>query len=70
MSASRRLDWLLIVALSWLLSAIGMTALLGPSLGLRGWAWLGVHHALCLVGVAHELRRAWRRRQERLASRA
>lgn len=65
---ARRLDWLLIIALTWLISAVGLTILLGPSLGLRGLCWLGLHHLLAAIGVAHELRRAWRRRQARLAA--
>jgi hypothetical protein len=46
-------------ALAWLVAAIGVTAVIGPSLGLRGMAWLGVHNLLCLVGAGHEL---WRKR--------
>lgn len=52
-----------VVAFTWLGVAIGVTALFGPSLGLRGWFWLGVHHLLCLVGVSHELWRKERRRR-------
>ncbi len=52
-----------IIALTWVMVAIALTALYGPTLGLRGWIWLGVHHALCAIGAAHELRRGWRRRQ-------
>lgn len=47
---ARRIDPGLVVAISWLAAAAGATALLGPQLGLRGWAWLGAHHLLCLVG--------------------
>ena len=46
-------------ALAWLVAAIGVTAAIGQSLGLRGMAWLGVHNLLCLVGAGHEL---WRKR--------
>lgn len=49
-----------VVALSWLTLAVGVTILFGPMLGLRGWLWLGFHHLLCGVGVAHEL---WRKRR-------
>lgn len=59
---ARRLDPGVVVAVAWLGVAVGLTLLLGPRLGLRGWAWLGLHHALCLLGCAHELRRGWRRR--------
>lgn len=53
------MDTGVVVALAWLTLAIGATALFGPSLGLRGWLWLGLHHLLCLLGVSHEL---WRKR--------
>lgn len=59
----RRPDLWLILALTWLFSAIGVTAVFGPLLGLRGWFWLALHHALCTVGVTHEVWRAWRRWQ-------
>ena len=55
----------LVFALTWMILAIGVTVVWGPDLGLRGWGWLVVHHALCLVGCTHEVRRAWRRRQGR-----
>lgn len=44
-----------IVAVAWVFVALGLTVLVGPELGLRGWFWLGVHHALCAFGVAWEL---------------
>jgi|GEM_PF-2870082 len=55
----------LVFALTWLLLAVGVTVVWGPDLGLRGWVWLLVHHALCGVGCLHEVRRAWQRRQSR-----
>ena len=44
-----------VVALTWIVVAVGMTLLLAPQLGLRGWMWLGVHHWLCLYGAGWEL---------------
>ena len=61
----RRVDVGLVVALSWLLCAIAATVLLAPTLGLRGIAWMALHHVLCVVGCTHELRRAWVRRRQR-----
>lgn len=58
-----------VVAMSWILVALAVTVVIGPDLGLRGWAWLGLHHLLCAVGAGHELwrarkrRRAWEARQ-------
>ena len=49
-----------VVALAWLLAAAGVTVWLAPLLGLRGWAWLLLHHALCLLGAGSELWRDWR----------
>ena len=49
-----------IVALTWLLVALGTSILLGPELGWRGLLWLGTHNLLCLVGASHEL---WRKRK-------
>lgn len=59
----RKLDPWLVVALTWLFSAISITLVFGPLLGLRGWFWLGMHHLLCAAGTTHEIRRAWHRRQ-------
>lgn len=47
------------VALVWIVVALGLTVLIGPKLGLRGWAWLGLHNLLCVLGAGHEL---WRKR--------
>ena len=55
-----------IVAVSWLLIAIVMTILIGPSLGARGLLWMGIHHFLCLVGSIHELTK--KRRKQRSLS--
>ncbi len=63
----KKLDWGVIVATTWFLVALGLTVVLGPGLGLRGWAWLGLHHLLCAIGVSHELLRGWRRRHEEIA---
>ena len=63
----RRADGGVIVALSWLFVAIGVTVLFGGDLGLRGWIWLGLHHVVCAVAVTHELWRGWKRRKLRLA---
>ncbi len=49
-----------IVALTWLLVALGISVLVGPELGWRGWLWLGTHNLLCLAGAGHEL---WRKRK-------
>jgi hypothetical protein len=53
----RRVDIRRTIALTWLVVAIGLSVVVGPSLGLRGWMWLGVHHLLCVLGAGHEL---WR----------
>lgn len=57
-----RIDIGSLAALVWITIAILVSLVFGPMLGLRGWAWLGVHHLLCAVGCTHELRRASRRR--------
>jgi hypothetical protein len=43
------------IALAWIVVAIGLTVVLAPLMGLRGWMWLGVHHWLCLFGAGWEL---------------
>jgi hypothetical protein len=64
-----RIDLGALVALSWLFAALGFTLLFGSSLGTRGLAWMAIHHSLCAIGCAHELRRAWRRRRPLLPRR-
>ena len=64
----RTLDLGVIVAFAWFFTALGLSVLIGPGLGLRGLAWLAAHHLLCLAGSAHELRRGWRRRGRPLQS--
>lgn len=64
--SSRRPDLGAVLALAWLSFALLFTMVFGSMLGLRGWAWLGVHHLLCVVGCGHELRRASRRRGRRM----
>ncbi len=49
------------VALAWILIAVGMTVVLGPMMGLRGWMWLFVHHILCGIGAGWELKEDNRR---------
>lgn len=63
----RRADGEVIIAIAWLLVAFAATVFLGPRLGLRGWVWLSIHHALCLAGSSHGLWRGWKRRKARLA---
>jgi hypothetical protein len=43
------------LAITWLVVAIGLSMVIGPELGLRGWMWLGAHNLLCAVGAGHEL---------------
>jgi hypothetical protein len=43
------------LAITWLVVAIGLSVVIGPELGLRGWMWLGAHNLLCAVGAGHEL---------------
>lgn len=61
--ARRRIDIGATIALAWLTAALVGTVLFAPALGLRGWAWLAVHHTLCVIGAGHELRRALRRKR-------
>lgn len=44
-----------VIAVAWIVVAIGLTVLVAPQLGWRGWMWMGVHHALCAFGVTWEL---------------
>ena len=60
----RRFDLGRTLALAWIATAVGLTVVLGPRLGLRGWAWLLVHHLACAVGAGHELVRARRRQRQ------
>jgi hypothetical protein len=66
----RVMDLGVIVAFAWLFTALGLTVVFGPILGLRGWAWLGAHHLLCVAGASHELRRGWKRRGRPMAGAA
>ncbi len=59
----RRIDIGAVVAMAWLFAAALATVLLAGQLGTRGWAWLGVHHTVCVIGAGHEL---WRSRRRRL----
>ena len=61
--AKRRFDVGLVVALAWLMFATVGTVIWGSELGLRGIAWLVLHHTLCVIGCGHEIRRAWYRRK-------
>ena len=61
----KRVDIGFVMALSWILIAIGVSIVIGPMLGARGWLWLLVHHALCLIGSLHELKRYKKRQQLR-----
>jgi hypothetical protein len=49
-----------ILGLAWVLVACGVTVLVGPELGLRGWAWLCLHHVLMLGTLAAQ---AWQSRK-------
>jgi hypothetical protein len=59
-----------IIALTWAMIAIAVTALYWENLGLRGWIWLGVHHVACGIGCAHELWRGRQRHKARLLATA
>ena len=48
------------LAAGWLIASVGVTLLIGPELGLRGWMWLGLQDVLCVVGCVHEL---WTKRK-------
>ena len=68
-STWKRLDLGVTLALGWLIFAVSISVWLGPQLGMRGLAWMGIHHLLCLVGSTHELRRGWLRRESRRVDR-
>jgi len=59
----RRFDPWLVIAMSWLFASIAATIIFWPMLGLRGMCWMVLHHALCVVGTSHQLRRSWIRRR-------
>jgi hypothetical protein len=69
MSKRQTFDMGAILAVTWVLVAIGLTVVFAPQLGIRGLGWLAAHHLLCLVGVAHEYTR-YRTRQALRASSA
>jgi len=49
-----------ILGLTWVLVAIGMTIFMAPYLGLRGWAWLCLHHVFMVTTLAAQ---AWQSRK-------
>jgi hypothetical protein len=55
----KRFDLGRAVAAAWIIVTVGITVLVGPKLGWRGWMWLGMNDVACLVGATHEL---WRKR--------
>jgi hypothetical protein len=55
------MSWGRIIAVTWLLTGAGLTILIGPELGWRGWLWLGIHNLLCVIGSSHEL---WRKKTQ------
>lgn len=57
---ANRIDIGRVVALVWIVASVGLTVLIGPELGLRGWLWLGLNDVLCAAGAGHEL---WRKRK-------
>ncbi len=62
MAAPRQpIDPWAVAAASWIAVAVALTVLIGPDLGLRGWAWMSLHHVLCALGAGHELWRAHKR---------
>lgn len=44
-----------VLAAGWLIAAVGLTALVAPILGWRGWLWFGVFDVLSLLGAGWEL---------------
>lgn len=69
-SAKREFDIGAILAVTWVMVAVGLTVLFAPQLGIRGLGWLAAHHLLCIVGVSHERTRYRKRQALRMASRA
>ena len=56
-----------VLAVTWVLVAVGGTVLFAPQLGIRGLGWLAAHHLLCVVGVSHEFTRYRKRQRARSA---
>ncbi len=50
-----------VVALAWVAVAVGLTVVLAPTMGYRGWMWLAVHHWACAIGAGWELVLDYRR---------
>ena len=46
----------MIIAVSWLITAIILTFFLYPQLGARGRIWMSIHHLICGIGVIYEFR--------------
>ena len=67
-SAKREFDIGAILAVTWVMVAVGLTVVFAPQLGIRGLGWLAAHHLLCLVGVSHEYTRYRTRQALRMAS--
>lgn len=44
-----------VLAAGWLFGALGLTVLVAPQLGWRGWLWLGLFDALSAFGAGWEL---------------
>ena len=66
----REFDIGALLAVTWVLVAVGLTVVFAPHLGIRGLGWLAAHHILCLVGVTHEYPRYQKRQALRRASSA
>ena len=58
-----------ILAVTWVLVAVGVTVVFVPQLGIRGLGWMAAHHLLCIVGVTHEYTRYRKREDARLSFR-
>lgn len=43
------------VAFTWVVASLGITLVLGPEVGYRGWMWLAVNDLLCIFGATHEI---------------
>ena len=44
-----------VLAAGWLMGAAGLTVLVAPLIGWRGWLWLGIFDLLSLLGAGWEL---------------